>query len=294
MLHFNPALTEDRHKTLLFLHIPKTGGMTLDRIIERQYPVRNVFSIEGDRVEESIRYFQGLPENERAKVRCLIGHMAFGLHNDVPGPSVYITMLRRPVDRVISHYHHALRHPKHYLHQEVVNKKMSLEDYVKHAPTWELTNGQARLLSGVTSDPLPSGIGETIGENISKHFAAVGLLERFDESLLLFKELLGWKNIYYIKVNVSSERAQKQEIPRQTAKVIEEANQIDLVLYRDAEAAFDEMLKRYGITPARLAEFRSRNRLPGTLLRVKASRLMKSIEKKFAPKSPLHGGGMTK
>jgi Galactose-3-O-sulfotransferase len=293
-INFNPALTVDKDRTLLFLHIPKTGGMTLDSIIERQYPARNVFSIGGDRPDVSIRYFQDLPENERARVRCLEGHMHFGLHKDIPGPCVYITMLRHPVDRVISHYHHALRHPKHYLHQDVVNKKMSIEDYVKHANTWELSNGQARLLGGVTSDPLPSNFGERIGENLNKHFAAVGLMERFDESLLLFKELLGWKNIYYIKENVSAERTQKKEIPAQTVKVIEEANQLDLELYRDAAAAFDEMIRRYGITPERLAEFRSRNRLQSTVLRVKALRLMKSIEKKFSSGSPLHGGQVPK
>lgn len=47
---------------------------------------------------------------------------------------------------------------------------------------------------------------------IGKHFV-IGILERFDESLLLFAENLGWtKPIYYLKKNVTKHRRSYPEL----------------------------------------------------------------------------------
>ena len=39
-------------------------------------------------------------------LRAVVGHFCFGIHNRVLYPSIYASMLREPVERVISLFHH--------------------------------------------------------------------------------------------------------------------------------------------------------------------------------------------
>lgn len=90
----------NKEHSLIFLHIAKASGSTLHRIIERQYPAEVIYSIDGLNVAESTNKFKNLSREQRQKIKVLKGHMSFGLHEYLPRPSTYITMLREPVERV--------------------------------------------------------------------------------------------------------------------------------------------------------------------------------------------------
>jgi hypothetical protein len=70
------AMTTDCPKSeqaVVFLHIPKTAGTTLHRIIERQYKPGQLYSVglvEGESLEELAK----LDEVRRAEIRMLRGH----------------------------------------------------------------------------------------------------------------------------------------------------------------------------------------------------------------------------
>lgn len=253
-------------KALIFLHIPKAAGVTLGTIIERQFPHKAIFTIDGANVQKSINEFRNLPERERQEIKCLKGHMPFGLHNYLPRSATYITLLRHPVDRIISHYYYVLRIPNHYLHNELTSKKMSLSDYVSSGISPELMNAQTRLISGVEkvdsvtgNEPVSADVLEIAKRNLRDCFAAFGLSEMFDESLVLFKGLLGWRNIFYAKQNVTRNRSSKQEIPRKTIKIIENYNKLDLELYKFAKQTFQELIRKQG--PSFKGELRTFQRL---------------------------------
>lgn len=240
-------------KVLIFVHIPRTAGTTLHTVIDRQFPADTVFNILGGDVRKSITEFKSLPEEERQGIRCLKGHMAFGLHEYLPRPAVYVTMLRNPVDRVISHYYHVLETPGNILHHEIVSKNMSLRDYVSRAVTPQLTNGQTRLISGVEradsitgSDPVSAEIFERALSNLRDRFDILGICERFNESLILFKRHLGWRNTLYVRRNVARGRPSLEEVPRETIEIIEDQNEFDLELYDFAKRRFEELVLEQG------------------------------------------------
>jgi len=257
-------------KLLIFLHIPKAAGTTLYGIIEHQFPHNAIFTIGGVNIQKSINEFKNLPKKERQKIRCLRGHMPFGLHNYWTQSAIYITLLRHPVARIISHYYYVLRTPGHYLHNKVTSKKMSLSDYVDSGVSPELTNGQTRLISGVEkvdsvngNEPVSADILEVAKRNLN-HFAAVGLSERFDESLILFKRLLGWKNIFYVEQNVTRSRPSIQEISRQTIRIIENHNKLDLELYEFAKQKFEQLICEQGASfKSELRTFQRLNKVYG-------------------------------
>lgn len=119
-------------------------------VIDLQYPEWSIFRIRVEKgVRESIEEFKSLPDEEKRRIRCLRGHMWFGLHKYLPQLASYITILRDPIDRVISHYHFVKRAPTHRLHEEVISRKLKLGEYVSCGISPELSNGQVRLISGI-------------------------------------------------------------------------------------------------------------------------------------------------
>jgi hypothetical protein len=72
----------------------------------------------------------------------------------------------------------------------------------------------------------------------------VGLVERFDESLLLLKQAFGWDNIYYISENVSQNRPRRKEISAAILRQVELANELDLELYQYGKSLFNAQIER--------------------------------------------------
>lgn len=273
-------------KVLIFLHIPKAAGTTLHKIIERQFGPEVTFSLSGTDAPTSIKEFIGLSEAKRQHIKVLKGHMPYGLHRYLCRPATYITMLRDPIDRIISHYYFVLSSPGHYLHTEVTSRNMSLTDFVMSGISTELTNDQTRLISGVerintrlldgterrtlraSQEIITAEILGIAKKNLRDHFVAFGLSSRFDESLLLFKRLLGWRNIYYVRHNVTKNRPGKGQVSREVKELIAKKNEMDLELYDFARQKFEGMIKEQSAGfKNELRSFERNNRLYGRALR---------------------------
>jgi hypothetical protein len=236
---------ENPDQALIHLHIPKTAGITFREIISQQYHPRAHYKIDGERISESVAQFKALPEARRAEIRLLTGHMPFGLHEFLPRRSLYITLLRSPVQRLLSHYYFVLRQPNHYLHSAVTLQKMSLGDYIRSGLSPELDNGQTRYISGSLDLPFGACAREHVElakRNLLKHFAIVGLVEGFDETLLLAKKRFGWESVFYTRKNVTEGRLRQDQLARSELAAIEVTNGFDLELYDFARVLFEKQL----------------------------------------------------
>lgn len=246
--------------TVIFLHITKTAGTTLAQVAQQQYPGPGFLRSDYD-FDAFEAHLTSMPDADKRAIDCLFGHMAFGLHRWLPRPAVYVTLLREPVDRVISHYYYALHATDHPLHRRVVDEGMTLEDYLVSGVLDELNDGQVRRLSGARDEAIPYGsvpreLLDVAKRNLREQFAAVGLTERFDESVLLFSRALGWKNVHYVTLNVTPGRPLRSSVPATLRRTIERYNLLDAELYAYARELFDDQLSRYGITPAAVMRFR--------------------------------------
>lgn len=231
----------DRMK-LIFLHIPKAGGTTLESILKRkQFPGTSVRLGKATSVQE----FRDWPEERRRRVTLVTGHFGFGLHEALgSGDIKYLTVFRDPVERAISHYHYVKRHPSHWLHREVVGNSMSLKEFISTRVTTQLDNGQVRLIAGC-EDPGVRVSGDLVDDaiaNLQRWFISFGILERFDESLILFKKRLGWSDYPgYRKKNTGDD---KESVSQDDRNAIRECNRYDEALYSWASRAFDDQLGR--------------------------------------------------
>lgn len=89
----NKDLSE-KEKTVIFLHIPKTGGLTLTKIAKKNYDSSSIYEVQNGSNKVKIDKFRQLSIEEKRKIKFFAGHIGFGIHEDIPQQSTYITMLR--------------------------------------------------------------------------------------------------------------------------------------------------------------------------------------------------------
>jgi len=271
----DPGASPSERPVVIFLHIGKTAGTTMRRILRRQFPSTEILLIQnrilrtlprdGGRPnrELSIEYFANLPEEERARARLIIAHTVFGLHRFVPHATTYLTLLRDPVALTISQYSYVARNPRHPLHAELVERHPTLEHYVRSGVAIETDNSQTRAISGDIGTPFggcTEEMLETAKRNIEQHFSVVGLTERFDESLLLMRRTFGWSHLHYVRANVSP-HGRREPISPATQRMIEEQNRLDAELYAWAAARFRASIESDPAFERDLRRFRRRNAL---------------------------------
>jgi Galactose-3-O-sulfotransferase len=228
---------------ILFIHIPKAGGSTLLDVLRRQYNTRPVFHIESrfGRTAAYTRRFEEMPSQKRAQFGLVMGHMFFGYHELFSDGAKYITMLRDPIERVVSSYYYILSHPNHMLHKQLKTNKVSLHEYVQSDVNLAIENGMTNLLAG-KFDPSQSMADkyELAKQNLQNHFASIGLLERYDDSLLMYKYELGWNDMpVYFRKNTTSERGSTKAVAPETLAIIKERNWADIALYEQVVTEFE-------------------------------------------------------
>lgn len=245
---------------LAFVHIPKTAGTTLHKILSHQYP--RVFihhdtegppcSALADRIRER-------------NPQVIMGHFSVGLHEFLPDLR-YITCLREPVSRLVSHYHHAHNDPAHYLHQAVVSRNLDLANYVSSGLSGELSNGMTRMLAGVT-DFHGATVDQTdltrAKSNLDTLFDAVIPSEHFDAGLLLAAMDLDWKTPYYLRRKVGRYASTTPTPDPHTRSVIESHNRLDCELYSWAKQRFEIRTAFIPDLAEQTRRFQQANRLKG-------------------------------
>src|SRR5690349_15074435 len=137
-------------ETVIFLHVPKTGGTTLQHILRGCYPRNQIWTFKDAGRDRQIEKFKQLSAEKRQGYRLIQGHLSFGFHRHLSGDSIYITLLREPVARALSFYYYARSQPDHYLYRVLQDNDLTLKTLLKEhtATTQELFNLQTRMIAG--------------------------------------------------------------------------------------------------------------------------------------------------
>jgi hypothetical protein len=261
---------------VVFLHLPKTGGMTLKSALRYRYRSQAVFLEE---LSDPMGGVAKVPDEDLRRARVVMGHLHYGVHRYIPQECEYITVLREPVKRVPSMYHYARRKQTHRLHDQLIQSGIGLDEFVRTATDPGLDNLYTRMVSGTKPGRMASAPGgktrwvapeldredlEQAKRNLDR-FRVVGLTERFDETFILIRRALGWKLPMYETHNVK--QGPRSEPPSfETIELIRQRNQLDLELYAHAKELFSAAVEREGASFGReLTVFKALNRIPNTL-----------------------------
>ena len=218
-----------------FIHVPKTAGTTMLRIIEDRYPPGSVESL-----------YLAPPDEAKARIakigpqtRIVAGHVDYSYSRNFPGPFRAFAMLREPVDRAISLFYFVKREASHPSHQAVLEGAITIEEMSR-----EQGGMQARFIAGYSpTEPVDD---DTLLAQAKQHLveklAVFGLTERFDETLLLLTKALGWTLRGYARKNVAKERPSKDATDPVLLAAIRDASAVDVALYEFARDFFEKQI----------------------------------------------------
>jgi hypothetical protein len=168
---------------------------------------------------------------------------------------------------VISFYYFIRRNPNHYHFAQIASGDLSLGEFLAAKQNKMMDNGQTRMLAGARNNDYPIGactqdLLEMAKQNLKEHFSVAGLVERFDETLLLLKQAYGWRNVHYVRQNVTGGRPLQADLPPATLDLIAEYNQLDLELYEYVATRFEQQVRQQGPKFHRqVRSFQATNRL---------------------------------
>lgn len=248
-------------------------------ILVRQYD--NIFDIKRFRDYESKKHELSTLGNDANKIELIQGHQYFGLHKYV-GKFKYITLMRNPIDKVISLYKSYRRKSDCPQHETAL--KYSFKEFIKSRHDLHFDNGMVRIFSNMELDEPGYGLVKLYHlkeacDNLEKYFY-VGLTENFNESIVLFSNLLNWRSYpLYTKASFAK-KSEDFEIEDGVLNLIKQENKLDIKLYNFGRRLFyiqlstipniDRKVKIFEMLNNTIGKFYIRHRL-GRLIERKVS-----------------------
>jgi hypothetical protein len=230
-------------RTDIFLHIPKTGGTTIHSALTFQYMGKPSVWLKPWKQSENVyerRVGKKLDEmdmNAKRKLRLVRGHVYYGVHNKIPNKCLYFGILRNPIKHVRSQYKYFGKVSRQKGERSPWTEKTFREILGNDESPW-LDNMQVRWVSGVglSVQTVTEKHYEKALRNIGNGFAAIGVTERFDTSLVLFAQKLGWNRpLFYRRAKVQTyhgdDDLQLENLPE---AAIRSRNKWDMKLYQHA------------------------------------------------------------
>lgn len=217
--------------TLLISHIPKTAGTSLAALVRR-------FNLDAEWVYENqlllgspnLDYLLNFQKTRPPSV--VMGHFSFGAHRFLGLKPQYATVLRTPLDRVISFFRFQKSLNKSPF-SRYFEKGISLEEFVTSGITETTNNHMCRMIAGI-----PPESGMVIGDqwlldlaihNLKTHYKFVGILENLNPFLNKLGEYLNWSNFKLPIENKTDGPIIRLDLS--TIEVIHAMNSLDNRLY---------------------------------------------------------------
>jgi len=248
------SMINDDAPTLIFLHIPKTAGTTLRSVVRRQFLPAHIHAVDDDNWVVANTRLSTLADEQRRTLRCVIGHFPYGVHAYLPRPARYVTMLRDPVEWSLSFYS-VISGGKVNMHipilRKVAQEGIELRDFPRFLIDNGLTDPQTRAIGGFVDvarmappyPPLPPNALHHAKDNLNRDFSVVGLVEKFDESLVLLKTILNWSNVHYRWQNATDKRVRREDVPDALIDEIKGCHPRDVKLYETAASRFSAQIE---------------------------------------------------
>lgn len=213
---------------IAFSHIPKTGGLTLERILRQNFGARHITVIHKNVGAGAIYTANDLRRDLRIYpwVRSLSGH-PLKIHSNLQSLGIeflWYTFFRDPYKRYLSLYQHQFTRGK-------AKHKLSFGEWMQ---TFGRRNQMVRWIAG--EEDL-----EAAKQVIAEKMVFVGMTENYDVSLLLLKRALGLSEMsiaYKRPVNQAPTVDVRERILSEFDRYredIHEKNNLDVLLYEHAK-----------------------------------------------------------
>ncbi len=243
---------------VVFLHIPKTAGMSFARILKQIFKPDEIFP-----GIDPVQLLDQFEENLK-KYQLFSGHFYYEVLENFAEKPVTLTFLRNPVERLRSHYYFYQKQPQEAIDKmrdydrKIVelSRELTFEDFINHENAYiesGFYNLQTRYIASNTGYALPKTPEEesellALAKKNLHTIDFVGIVEEFDLAVELFKKMFSiGAELRNQKININAERPRSgfdttlfQDKSRAQRRVA-----LDLALYEEAKRIFTDLLARY-------------------------------------------------
>lgn len=221
--------------TIVFNHIPRTGGTTLRIILNKVYGEKNVFFIKSKNINSSLEEFKKMDPEERKKFQVISGHGANLFLEFVEKP-FRVCVLREPVSMFISQYYY-LRRSSNSNFLEEVKALSSFGDYIDYAVKKGHDNMLTRFLNEshhwLTDNNVKTIMNDDIirAKEAIENYDVIFDLSNFDRGIYTLSKMLNWKNIPLYKRSNKSSINSEHGISKENRKRIYHILKPDIEVY---------------------------------------------------------------
>jgi hypothetical protein len=223
-----------------FVHMQKTGGVSLYVRMQRQFGTAGVYPDAGDGDPVAVSPQLMVPvlldrwAARRDEIRVVAGHFPLAAMELLDADFRTFTVLRDPVERTLSYL-------RHHRQTTPARRDWSLEQVYEEPGNFKhfIDNHMVKMLSLKPDEMLPTAMMSVVKMDRPRlreatdalvRMDAVGLQEDLEGFAKRLEELFGWRLGPPVHVNVTAHT----EVPPSFRKRIAEDNRLDMELYEHA------------------------------------------------------------
>lgn len=222
-----------KHKKILFYHVPKCGGMSVVDYLASNYTKNTIFQTNPP-YHAAVAFFLSLSKTEREAYDFIAGHETDALVAHVSPDMLKTTMLRNPVDRLISSYYYYIRLPFVDDTSRTIGLDAFIQKFAENIYIQQFSTAEDR--QHFAGDALV----ERTFRRIQETYDLVGITEKFTAFLDELRQRANLPKAYGgKKVNVTYKRKRLDDMDPDIIKRIEVILAPDIKLYTLLAKAWD-------------------------------------------------------
>lgn len=229
-------------KPIFFLHIPKTGGVSLRTIVSCHFAPEEIFHVPDHESRNAT-----LAADVARRFGYVHGHFDCLFVEPILDQIDLMTFLRDPVSRICSIYGFFRRQPRDIPADAVTLRRI---EYAHALSLADFIEVEDPIISGMINSGQRATLGGSFDASLStfaraqallERSAFFGLCERFEESIELLAHTMGWpSDSAPPQLNSSVAGTRPNKVSREIRDRIREKNQADIQLYEIASALFED------------------------------------------------------